>query len=189
MIDGQAPKFNVALSIRDALHEVRLVRGCLDGQIDRLDRLDRELVAMLGSTSLVAGERLIGNWGQVAHHLMFRTMGDGSAEVAIDGGKRFDLAPQLAGVLQFLASGEGDPDGKDPLVGWRSRSEILAFLTDSAGRKFHRRYVNNLVHRLKRALREAKYDGGLIQTHRQKGVRFAFKKGAQGVPDSTQGGW
>ncbi len=184
-VPSPSPRFNVAASIRDALHELRLVRSCLEGQIDRLDRLERELVALLGGCADVPGVRLTPGAGQVAHNLEILPRADGSAVVAIDGGRKFVLARQLAEVFQFIATGDKDRSGIDPLVGWRSRSEILDFLAVSAGRSFHPRYVNNLVHRLKQALRKAGYDCNLIQTHRQKGVRFAFKRGARTLPEAS----
>jgi hypothetical protein len=103
------------------------------------------------------------------------------AEVAIRGGRKFSLGPKLAEVFKFIATGEKDGAGEDPLVGWRSRTEILKFLKDSTGEEFRKQYVNNMVHLLKKALRKAGYDHSLIQTHRQKGIRFALKRGAQGV--------
>jgi hypothetical protein len=179
MAGSVPPRFNVAASLRDALHEVRLVRSCLDGQIDRLDRLERELVALLRSGSGGAGAGPTNDVGQVAHNLEIQCRPDGSAVVSIDGGRKFVLAQQLAEVLRFIASGEKDRGGSDPLVGWRSRTEILSFLADSAGRSYEPRYLNNLVHRLRMALKKADYHCDLIQTNRQKGVRFAFKHSAR----------
>jgi transposase len=98
--------------------------------------------------------------------------------VSIDGGRKFVLAPQLAEVFRFIATGDKERSEKDPLVSWRSREAVLELL-DSDGRSYSRRYVNNLVHRLRQTLRKAGYDWNLIQTHRQKGVRFAFKRGAK----------
>ncbi len=174
-----APRFNLALSFRDALHEVRLVRSCLEGQIDRLDRLERELVDLSRSCSggVACGPPV--DLGQVAYNLEIQPRPDGSAVVSIDGGRKFVLAQQLAEFFRFIASGEKDGSGSDPLVGWRSRSEILDFLADSGERNYEARYINNLVHRLKDALQEAKYNRNLIQRNRQKGVRFAFKRGAR----------
>jgi hypothetical protein len=171
------PRFNVAVSLRDALHEVRLVRGNLEGQIDRLDRLERELSALLPSYPAGIDCEPTIDLGQVAHNLDIRSRPNGSAVVSIDGGRKFALAQQPAEFFWFIASGDKDRGGSDPLVGWRSRSEILEFLAQSAERCFHPRYINNLVHRVKNALRKAGYSPGLIQTHRQKGLRFALKRG------------
>jgi hypothetical protein len=179
-----SPRYNVAATIRDTLHELRLIRNCLEGQVARLDRLERELAALLGGSTVAAGIRLTAEPSHVAHNLEIEQRVDGSAIVSIDGGRRFTLAPQLAEVFRFISSGEKDRGGKDPLVGWRSRSEILDFLADSYSRSFNQRYINNLVHRLKHALQQAGYDCGLIQTHRRKGVRFAFKRGARILPES-----
>ena len=183
------PRFNIDASIRDLLHEVRLVQGCLDAQIDRLERIERDLVALLGGRGVGAGRRIFPDPGRVAHNLEVYPRPDGSAAIAIDGGLKFILAAQLAEVFQFIASGDKDRSGKDPLVGWRPRAAILRFLEESAGRSLNPRYVNNLVHRLKKALQKAGYDCSLIQTHREKGVRFAFKRGAQSPADAALPGW
>jgi hypothetical protein len=177
------PRYNIGATIRDALHEIRLLRNCLEGKIERLDRMERELAALISGCADSTDCGLLDGFGQVAHNLEMQPRADGSAVVSIDGGRKFILAQQLAEVFQFIATGEKDRSGKDPLVGWRSRAEILDFLADSAGRSFYSRYINNLVHRLKCALRTAGYDHNLIQTHRQKGVRFAFKRGAQTSPE------
>ena len=181
------PRFNVVESIRDLVHEVRLVRSRLEAQIDRLDRIERELVALMGSG--MPARRAESGVGLVAHNLEMQPRADGSALVAIDGGRRFVLAPQLAEVFRFLATGDKDRSGSDALVGWRSREEILLFLHETARKDYLPRYVNNLVYRLKTALRKAGYDCSLIQTHRHKGVRVAFKRGAKVMPESASTGW
>ncbi|MGD0736465.1 MAG: hypothetical protein ABR976_15025 [Terracidiphilus sp.] len=180
---GVMPRYNIGATIRDALHEIRLLRNCLEGQIDRLDRVERELAALISGCTDRADSRIPNGLGQVAHNLEMQPHANGSAVVSIDGGREFILARQLAEVFEFIATGDKDRSGKDSLVGWRLRTEILAFLENSAGRRFHPRYVNNLVNRLKYALRKAGYDSSLIQTHRQKGVRFAIKRGARTLPD------
>jgi len=179
MAGSVPPRFNVPASFRDALHELRLVRSSLEGQIDRLDRLEQELVTLSRIWSGGVGYEPPIDLGQIAYNLEIQSRPDGSAIVSIDGDRKFVLAQQLAEVFRFIASGEKDRGGSDPLVGWRSRGEILDFLADSAGRSYEPRYINNLVHRLKKALRKAEYDCNLIQTNRQKGVRFAFKRGAR----------
>jgi len=182
-LGGVMPRYNIGATIRDGLHEIRLLRNCLEGQIERLDRMERELAALIGGCADGTDCGFLDGLGQVAHNLEIQPRADGSAVVSIDGGRKFVLAQQLAEVFQFIASGDKNRSGKDPLVSWRSRAEILDFLADSAGRSFHPRYINNLVHRLKCALRKAGYDCNLIQIHRRKGVRFAFKRGAQALPE------
>ena len=179
MAGSVPPRFNVPASFRDAVHEVRLVRGSLERQIDKLDRLERELVALYRIWLGGAGHIPPIDLGQVAYNLEVQSHPDGSAVIAIDGGRKFVLSQQLAEFFRFIASGEKDRSGSDPLVGWRSSDEILDFLADSAGRSYEKRYINNLVHRVKKALQNADYDCNLIQRNRQKGVRFAFKRGAR----------
>src|SRR5208283_4418520 len=111
MAGSVPPRFNVAASLRDALHEVRLVRNCLDGQIDRLDQLERELVALSRSCSGETGCEPTNGLGQVAYNLEIQSRPDGSVVVSIDGGRKFVLAQQLAEVFRFIASGEKDRSG------------------------------------------------------------------------------
>ena len=178
-MEPTGPRFNFDASIRDLLREVRLARAGLDAQVDRLDRLELDLVELLGGRFAGPVGPLPPGPGRVAHNLEIEARHDGFAVVSIDGGRKFVLAPQLAEVFRFIATGEKERSDKDPLVGWRSRDEVLDLLMESAGRRFPRRYVNNLAHRLRQALRKAGYDWNLIQTHRQKGVRFALKRGAK----------
>lgn len=174
------PRFNVRATARDWLREVRLIRGCLDAQVDRLDRLERELVTLIGSCDVDDDPSVLTD-GPIAYNLSFAWRGDGSAAVSIDGGAKFVLPPQLAEVFQFIATGNANHRARDPLVGWRSRAEIAALLERSAHRSFTVSYVNNLVHRLRQVLRKAGYNGNLIQTHKHKGVRVAHKWVAGGL--------
>ena len=175
---GARPRFNFAVSVRDWLHDLRLVRNCLEAQIERLDRMEVEMDALLrrcgvGASTLAPGAQ------PVALNLDIQPQPDGSARFVIDGGASFSLAPRLSEVFLFLASGDKDRSAKDGLVGWRSRREIILLLEKNTGKAFTTRYLNGIVYLLKKALREAGYDARLIQTHRQKGIRFAYKGGAQ----------
>jgi hypothetical protein len=179
------PRINFGASIRDLLHEVRLIRSALEAQIERLDRIERDLVFLSGIRTTGAGNLPPSGTGPVAYNLDMKQRADGSVELVIDGGDRFSLGPRLAEVFQFLASGDKDRSGKDPLAGWRSRTEIIEFLEKHTGKRFSKNYVNGMVYLLKKALTKARYDRGLIQTHRQKGVRLAYKRGAQGLLETS----
>jgi len=157
------PRFNVIESLRDLLHDLRLVRNALEAQIERIDRLEYEIKALVRGSGAGAGP--FGGSTPVAHNLMIDSQPDGSVRFAIDGGKSFTLPPRLAEVFLFLASGEKGASDDDALVGWRSRTEISAF---QGGRR--------------KALRTALYNPKLIQTHRQKGVRLAYKRGEPVFP-------
>ncbi len=173
------PRLKLDTSIQDMLYEVRRVRANLGAQIDRLDRMELDLTTMRGGRIAIASGQPPPAPERVAHNLEIEVRHDGYGVVSIDGGRKFVLAPQLAEVFRFIATGDRSRSEKDPLVGWRTRDEIREFLADTEGRSYPRRYVNNLVHRLRQALRKAGYDLNLVQSHRQKGVRFAFKRGAK----------
>jgi hypothetical protein len=179
---GAGPKVNLAASVRDLLHDVRLIRNCLEAQLERLDRIELEL-SQLVPCSRAAGQNAPAlESGPVAHNLEIRRLPDGSVKFAIDGGSSFSLGPRLAEVFQFLASGDKNRNGSDALVGWRSRMEVSAFLEKHSGKLFRTSYINGMVYLLKKALRKAGYDAKLIQTHRQKGIRLAYKPSTQRPP-------
>jgi hypothetical protein len=124
----------------------------------------------------------------LAYTLEIRRHANGSIDVAINNGKRISLGPRLADVFKFISTGDQDPDGRDPLVGWRSRTAIIAHLEKLAGKPFPRAYINKMVYLLKRALRNAEYDGKLIQTHEVQGIRLAYKYPGWGKPHPRKGG-
>lgn len=176
-----APRHITQATLRNWRREIRLCLGALDGLIDRLERLEREIDSRSGAC---LGE----NSGEsetdpIVYNIHFQKRADGTAAIALDGGKQFTLAPQLAEFFQFLSTAERDANSKDPLVGWRTRKQILDLLAGMAARVYPERYVNNLVHRLKEALKKAGYSRALIQTHRRKGVRLAYKRSAHGISD------
>ncbi len=123
----------------------------------------------------------------VAHNLTIRRNPNGYILFVIDGGKPVRLRPRLAEVFEFLATGDKDPSGRDALVGWRSRTDIIAYLEKRATKPIRRAYVNHMVHLIRKALHDAKYDDRLIQTHDVKGVRLAYKSRRQGEPPSGKG--
>ena len=187
------------LSLRYLLHEivlirnsfgaqadrVELIRTSLIAQIDRIDALERELKKLIeaylkGVEGLPPGD--VDTLSPVAHNLTIQPQYDDSLVVTIDAGKTFTLPQRLAQVFRYLASGDKDYSGNDSFVGWRSRLEIIGFLEKHTGKTISNNYVNGMVYLLRKALRKAGYNQKLIQTHRQKGVRLAYKYGAQGPP-------
>ena len=180
------PRINFGASISDLLHEVRLIRSSLEAQIARLDRIECELKVLSGVCSSSTSKPFACGPGVVAYNLHKHELPDGSVEFSIDGGKKFSLGPRLAGVFQFLYSGD-NPSG-DELVGWRSRKEIIKFLADSTdGKSFPSSYPNNMVNKLRDALQNAGYRRDLIQTHDQKGIRLAYKRRARSLEATI--GW
>ncbi|MGP8251898.1 MAG: hypothetical protein ACLQHF_07670 [Terracidiphilus sp.] len=189
-VPAPAPRFNIAATLGLWRKEIRAALGALDAQIDRLGQLERKiqmLIDLCPPQSLGDDASIIFGADPIAYNMDVDYRSDGYIVVALDGGKRFKLPPQLAEVFLFISSAEKEHDSRDPLVGWRTRADILELVARSARRTFPRRYVNNLVHRLKQALRQAGYNNGLIQTHRRKGVRLAYKRSSHGVPDPGAG--
>ncbi len=181
-------RVNLEASIRILLHDVRLLRSALEAQITRLERVELDLVTLQRALASVAGHRrLVPGAGQdVANNLHVEPHPNGTVAVSIDGGIEFSLAPRLADVLQFIASGGKDAAPDDSLVGWRKRSDIKAFLETLAGKGVSPGYVNGMVHLLRDSLGKAGYDRGLIQTHGRLGVRLALKRSVQSfIPSST----
>jgi hypothetical protein len=179
------PNINLNVSIRDLTHEVRLARASGETQVERLDRIDRDLTFLLevlppGSTTS-GGARA----EPVVYNLIGKPRSDGSVEFVINGQGKLSLGPRLAEVFIFLTGGESERDENQDLAGWRTRAQILQFLEQSGSRTFRRAYVNNLVHLLRRALQKAGYDRRLIQTNRQRGVRLAYQRAAPGFATAT----
>jgi len=190
-VPAAAPRINVEASIRDLRHELRLMLGSLDTLTARLERMDRELEILEGARSVRACKPSGPERFRVAYNLEILPCADGSGsiQVAIDGGRRFYLGPRLAEVFQFIASGEKDPAGADPLVGWRSKEEIIRFLQGPTDKQFRADYVIGMVFLLRQALCKAGYDRRLIQSNKLKGYRFAFKRGARGLLPPSPPEW
>lgn len=171
----QLPRINIGASIRELRRKLRLVLGILDALTDKVAEIERDLAVMERARNVCPDGPPPPVDDPIAYNLEIRTRANGSVEVTIDGGEKFSLGPRLAEVFRFLASGDKERGGNDELVGWRSRAEINKFLNDSTGKQLRACYVNNLVHLLRMALSKAHYDSKLIQSHRQKGYRFALK--------------
>ena len=110
-----------------------------------------------------------------AHSLEIKPRADGLVEVRIDGGKRFTLPPLLADVLRILAIDDGPSD--DELVGWKTLDEVAILLTKDSGKLFKRHAVTQNIFRLRKAMfAQGGANPFLIQTNRQRGVRFARRR-------------
>jgi hypothetical protein len=173
------PRVNIAATCDYWRRELRQLTGALERAVERIQQLEREISSF---QSACGSRTLDGNCGisltePTVHAMDVRRLSNGSIEIALDGGRKFKLPPQLAEVFLYIASGEKNPGPDDPLVGWRTRTQILECLARSFGRTYQLRFVNNLIHRLKDILSKAGYSRGLIQTHRRKGVRLACRRG------------
>lgn len=170
-------RLDPAASAEDLLREAQVLRGVLDRQIDRLDRIEKHLRGIIAFLrgSPRAWQLLPEPLGPpVAYSLITRRLPDDSVEIRVDGYKPLVLAPQLAELVRFLTSNGDKKDGE--AEGWRSREDIAAWLGVVTGNKVRRQYVNNLVSRLRGKFKRAGLPPGLIQTHRTKGVRFSMKR-------------
>ena len=177
---GATPRINVATTCDYWMRELRQAAGALERLIDRIEQLEHEICSFQSACASRTVNGLCGIHSGIeptVYAIDVRQLSNGSVEIALDGGRRFKLPPQLADVFLFIASGGKNPDHHDPLVGWRTRTEILDCLAKSSGRTYPQRFVNNLIHRLKDVLSGAGYSRGLIQTHRRKGVRLAYRRG------------
>jgi hypothetical protein len=99
---------------------------------------------------------------------------DGSADVSIEGYRKFWLPRNLAELLAVLRQDTGCSD--DHLVGWKSITELTIHLGKKAGRNYKKHAVAQTVYRLKCAFREAGINPHLVQSNRGKGYRFCQRK-------------
>ncbi|MGO8757451.1 MAG: hypothetical protein ACLQG3_04935 [Terracidiphilus sp.] len=184
-------RVNLEASLRILLHDTRLLRSALEAQVVRLERIELDLVTLQRALFSASGHKppAPGVGQEVAYNLRVDPRPNGSSAFSIDGGAEFTLPPRLAEVFQFIASGEKDSAGDDPLVGWRNRPDIKAFLEQRTGKSVSAGYVNSLVNLLRNSLGGAGYERGLIQTHGRLGVRLALKRSAQGLTAPATARW
>lgn len=110
-----------------------------------------------------------------AHSLEISLRADGVAEVRIDGGKRFSLPPLLADMLRILAIDNGP--STDELVGWKTLDEVAILLAKNTGGQVKKHAVTQNIYRLRKAMfAQGGANPYLIQTNRQRGVRFARRR-------------
>ena len=187
--DGPKPRINLLSSALDLLAEVRAIRTNQDKQLDRLDRLEKELTMLVyalgGSARYHRRAQDPELVGPVARSLVVKARPDDSADFQIDGGHTFRLSPRPAELLAYLASSEGSTE--DALTPWRSRESIVKWLEKKTGKPMRRQYVNNLVCLLRTAFRKAGLDPDLLQTHKRKGIRLALKRQVARVIGGVRG--
>lgn len=104
----------------------------------------------------------------------------GWMKVSIDGAASFLLEPRLARFVKFLLVDNGD--SRDGLIGWWPVDEIAKLLGCKGHRKAGRHTVSQWIYLLKKCMASAGHDKRLIQTDRQRGVRFALKRGGFAPP-------
>jgi hypothetical protein len=109
-----------------------------------------------------------------------RARADGTAEVRVDGGPSFALAPVLGDLLAVLSlDGGRAPDG---LVAWKTLDEVAILLGKKTGRPVRRHTATQHIYRLRRELfARGGVNPFLVQTHRRLGARFALRRSGDGA--------
>ncbi len=171
----------------------RLCRGeeLLDGIVRDIGRLAGNLkAARLGDTTVSRGTASgcrCGARGTIRRkpsvvtglgvaRLKIRMRRNGSSRIRVDGGKAFLLTRSLTELLRIIASDGGE--GKELVVGWKSKRDIVLQMEKVFGRSFGRHTLDNLIYRLRRDLIDkGDVHPGLLQTDRRRGVRFALRRG------------
>lgn len=116
--------------------------------------------------------RLLAETGAATLEIKPRT--DGLCDVRIDAGKQFKLPPSLSDLLSILSLDGGASD--DGLIGWKTLDEVAILLGKRSGRRFNRHTVTQSIYRLRKELfNRGGVNPFLVQTNRQRGVRFALK--------------
>jgi hypothetical protein len=100
---------------------------------------------------------------------------EGMAEVSVDGGKRFELPPLLADLLQVLSMPGGQSD--DDMSGWKTLGEVAILLGKKVGRQLNRHAVSQNIYRLRKELfNRGGVNPYLVQTNPRRGARFAVRR-------------
>lgn len=186
-----APQASSEGYIRELRRGLRQVLGVLEDLIAKIEKIEKRLKELENAGTGRTSGPLPPGAARVAYNLEITPCANGSGafEVSIDGGESFSLGPRLAGVLRFIASGDKERGGADPLVGWRSREQIRDSLARPSRKPFRVAYVNGMVNLLRKTLRKNGYDSNLIQTNKEKGVRLALKHSARGLPQASTPEW
>jgi hypothetical protein len=164
--------------IRDLRSGLRQVLSALEKVVEKIEEIEKRLKDL--ENGGVRGPLPPGAPRFVYNiDILPSANGSRSFEVSVDGKEGFFLGPRLAGLLEFIASGERDRNAVDPLVGWRSWEELTS-LKDSAGKGFRRAYVNTMVNLLRDTLLHEGFSRDLIQTNKEKGVRLRLKHSSRG---------
>lgn len=112
--------------------------------------------------------------------LEIRARADGSAEVRVEGGPAFALAPVLGDLLAVLSLDGGQ--ASDGLVGWKTLDEVAILLGKKTGRPVRRHTATQHIYRLRRELfARGGVNPFLVQTHRRLGARFALRRAGAGA--------
>ncbi len=132
----------------------------------------------LGGTGAPGGTLDQGGWPpsfHAAHRLeVAPAKRSGFFDVWIDFDERpFQLQEQLGEFLIYIARGK--PGGPSGLIEYRANDELLEYIKANSRSREPRRYLTNLVNRLRTELRKARHSPDLVQRNSH-GVRFAVRK-------------
>lgn len=99
---------------------------------------------------------------------------DGDTKFIINGLRAVVLSPMLSALLMVLLADNGT--SPDEFVSWKSRSEAQHRLKQRTGRGIKRGALNNLVHRLRRAIHKQGLHRNFIHSDGRLGLRFALRR-------------
>jgi len=96
--------------------------------------------------------------------------------VRVDGSEL--ILPETPGELLRLISLDTSPEGGSDrnLVGWKSREVLAASMQKKFGHPFTRRYLNQLVYKLRKLFEANNQNPFLIQASKKHGIRLALKR-------------
>jgi hypothetical protein len=108
---------------------------------------------------------------------------NGRAVVLIGDDGELELPPGLADLLEILAADTGV--SSDDLVGYKTVNEIALLLNNGAKKPLREHAVRERISRLRQMLRDCGINPWLVETSRDGGYRFNFKRGADLVIDRS----
>jgi hypothetical protein len=171
----------VTARVDDEVEKVAQVAAVIEWIIDDRLAIERSGVAAKPHRPSTAEEQVLRTEARAgATALVIEWNADGSAEVRINGGASFRLQPKPALLLSIIAAPGGRAAG-DSLVGWRSYAEVATELGKNEGRVANPHSIDQTIHRLRTALKQAGQNWFFVQTNRRGMVRFALRHDTAGT--------
>jgi hypothetical protein len=92
-----------------------------------------------------------------------------------ESGDWFTLPARLAGLLKYLVSESETEPGENNLLGFHTRTSVLANLINSGGRDYKPSFVHKMLNKLREKLHD--HDPRSLVDSRKQGVRLLVRKG------------